>query len=149
MKNTLSILDEIPVGWRLLKGATMAPVGYDMISNGKSLFSSDYQIALIKSTPCIPQKHDPVPHPTAQITATIESKNTKPAKADCLCFSDEPCLPEKLNRLAREQIKLRLLQDIRVDIAVCQLEGWEYKSYLLELQDMIQCFLNKKEEQED
>ena len=50
-----------------------------------------------------------------------------------------------LNKLAREQMKLRLMQDIRVDIEVCKLEGINYKDYLLELKDMIDGFLRVKE----
>ena len=48
-----------------------------------------------------------------------------------------------LNKLAREQMKLRLMQDIRVDIEVCKLEGINYKDYLLELKDMIDGFLKE------
>lgn len=50
-----------------------------------------------------------------------------------------------LNKLAREQMKLRLMQDIRVDIEICKLEGINYKDYLLELKDMIDGFLRVKE----
>ena len=50
-----------------------------------------------------------------------------------------------LNKLAREQMKLRLLQDIRTDIEICKLEGINYKDYLLELKDMIDGFLRVKE----
>lgn len=46
-----------------------------------------------------------------------------------------------LNTLAREQMKLRLMQDIRIDIEVCKLEGLNYKQYLLELKDIIDGFL--------
>ena len=46
-----------------------------------------------------------------------------------------------LNRLAREQFKLKMLQDIRIDIEVCRLEGWEYKTYLRELKCIIDEFL--------
>ena len=52
---------------------------------------------------------------------------------------------QALNKLAREQMKLRLLQDIRVDIEVCKLEGINYKDYLLELKDVIDGFLRVKE----
>jgi hypothetical protein len=52
---------------------------------------------------------------------------------------------QALNKLAREQMKLRLMQDIRVDIEVCKLEGINYKDYLLELKDMIDGFLREKE----
>ena len=46
-----------------------------------------------------------------------------------------------LNRLAREQLKLKLMQDIQIDIEVCKLEGIEYKNYLLELKSIIDGFL--------
>lgn len=51
-----------------------------------------------------------------------------------------PAAPETrkaLNRLAREQIKLRLLADIRFDLAVCEIEGWDKLEYLNELKSMI------------
>lgn len=51
-----------------------------------------------------------------------------------------PAAPETrkvLNRLAREQIKLRLLADIRFDLAVCEIEGWDKLEYLTELKSMI------------
>jgi len=53
---------------------------------------------------------------------------------------------QALNKLAREQMKLRLLQDIRADIEICKLEGINYKDYLLELKDMIDGFLRVKED---
>ena len=51
-----------------------------------------------------------------------------------------PTAPETrkaLNRLAREQIKLRLLADIRFDLAVCEIEGWDKAEYLSEIKNMI------------
>lgn len=38
-----------------------------------------------------------------------------------------------LNRLAREQMKCRLLQDILVDLAVCEIEGWSQTEYINEI----------------
>jgi hypothetical protein len=46
-----------------------------------------------------------------------------------------------LNTLAREQMKCRLMADIRADIEVCKLEGIDYKQYLFELKDIIDGFL--------
>lgn len=45
---------------------------------------------------------------------------------------------EALNRLAREQMKVRLLADIAVDMRVCELEGWDYMEYASELLDEVQ-----------
>ncbi len=49
-----------------------------------------------------------------------------------------------INRLAREQLKLKLMQDIRIDIEVCRIEGWEYKQYLQELKGIIDGFLRAR-----
>lgn len=52
----------------------------------------------------------------------------------------DPAAPETrkaLNRLAREQIKLRLLADISLDLVICELEGWDKTEYLNELKSMI------------
>ena len=40
-------------------------------------------------------------------------------------------------------MKLRLMQDIRVDIEVCKLEDIDYKKYLLELKEIIDYFLRR------
>ena len=48
--------------------------------------------------------------------------------------------PEALNRLAREETKTRLLADIHMDMAICELEGWDQLGYLKELHDLIAHF---------
>lgn len=60
-----------------------------------------------------------------------------------------PAAPETrkaLNRLAREQIKLRLLADIRFDLAVCEIEGWDKTEYLAELKEMMDTLGGEKNE---
>lgn len=49
-----------------------------------------------------------------------------------------------LNKLAREQMKEKLLHDILIDINICRLEGWEYKSYLIELRNMLDYFIKEE-----
>ena len=51
-----------------------------------------------------------------------------------------------LNRLAREQMKFRLMADIRTDIEVCKLEGINYREYLTDVKQIIDGFLNIKGE---
>lgn len=50
---------------------------------------------------------------------------------------DTPATRQALNRLAREKMKHRLLADIRTDLMVCELEGWDKLEYLDELMAMI------------
>ncbi len=141
-ESQVQYFDEIPFGWMPIKGATTAPVGYEWISNGKSRFSADYRIALVKETQkkgktiktSIPrmdilQKH----------TAGEEKQQEKQSGFQ---FSDEPGISEQLNRLAREEMKLMLLRDIARDMTVCKIEGWDYKGYLRELQQVIGSFLD-------
>lgn len=49
-----------------------------------------------------------------------------------------------LNNLARHQMILRLLHDIRIDLEVCDLEGWDKMEYIRmlfkELHNMIKAY---------
>lgn len=61
------------------------------------------------------------------------------AKVDSAVIIDTNCA-STLNRLAREQMKLRLMQDIRTDLIVCEVEGWDKMEYLNELKELINSF---------
>lgn len=56
-------------------------------------------------------------------------------------FTDD--CSERLNVLAREQMKHKLLADIMVDLTVCQIEGWDYRAYLFELRDLVQSIIDE------
>lgn len=58
-------------------------------------------------------------------------------------FENTPEMAFKLQQLAREEMKLKLLKDILMDINVCKHEGWDYKQYLIELKEIIDSFLKK------
>ena len=59
-------------------------------------------------------------------------------------YSQDCEIPITLNKLAREQMKEKLLHDILIDINICRLEGWEYKSYLIELRNMLDSFIKEE-----
>ena len=69
------------------------------------------------------------------------------AKADSAVITDTNCAPS-LNRLAREQMKLKLLADIRTDLMVCEIEGWSKMEYLNELKELIDGFFEQTERSE-
>lgn len=57
----------------------------------------------------------------------------------------------KLNRLAREQFKQKMLADILVDLQVCELEGINTEEYIEELKqeiDRIYDLFRRKKENE-
>jgi hypothetical protein len=45
--------------------------------------------------------------------------------------------PRKLNELAREQMKTRLLADILIDMEICKLEGWDVTEHLYDVIDLL------------
>jgi hypothetical protein len=42
-----------------------------------------------------------------------------------------------LNTLAREQMKLKLLADISIDLQICKIEGWSVTQYLFDLRKLL------------
>lgn len=44
----VKVYDEMPNGWREIKGALTAPVGYKWICNNKSVFSKERETGLLK-----------------------------------------------------------------------------------------------------
>ena len=42
-----------------------------------------------------------------------------------------------LNDLARHQSILRILQDIRMDMEICEIEGWDKTEYIRMIQDAV------------
>lgn len=56
--------------------------------------------------------------------------------SDGLIIPDEETA-KTLNNLARHEMMLKLLNDIRVDLLICEIEGWDKKEYLEELKKMI------------
>jgi hypothetical protein len=68
--------------------------------------------------------------PPAEIkNATAETKK-KPV------FYDKDCA-KKFNRLAREKMKQNILSDILIDLTVCEIEGFDKKEYIKEIQILI------------
>lgn len=50
---------------------------------------------------------------------------------------DTPETRKALNKLAREQMKQRLLQDVLLDINICRLENWDIKEYVNEICELL------------
>lgn len=143
--SSLPVFGEIPAGWSVVKGALTSPCGYELISNGKSRFSHEYQKGLVKLGPPLQKEQiEDIPWlvPDDKEASSSFLPLNKPEKQPGISFSDEPELPEKLNRLAREEMKLMLLRDIARDVTICKIEGWDYKDYLHELKEEIERFLH-------
>ena len=60
---------------------------------------------------------------------------------------DAPSTRRALNDLARHQTIWKLLNDIRMDLAICDVEGWDKCEYINLLQDMLNSFKTRKKQQ--
>lgn len=46
-------------------------------------------------------------------------------------------IAKKLNVLARECMKQKLLNDILIDLTICEIEKWDKKEYIKDLKNLI------------
>lgn len=46
----------------------------------------------------------------------------------------------RLNDLARHKAMLRLLEDIRIDMEICEIEGWDKTEYVKQLKKLLDSF---------
>ena len=49
-------------------------------------------------------------------------------------------IAKTLNDLARHKMILKLYQDILIDLTICDIEGWDKKEYIRQLQELITSF---------
>jgi len=120
--------EEIPDGWHIDKTAGSPLHGYEFITNGKSMLSGGKRALARVYKPAL-RVCTPAPEP-----AKPEEK--KPEKSKPVQVVDEN-YTRTVNELARKKFEQKLLADIRVDLMVCEIEGWNKLEYLDELKSLI------------
>ena len=51
-----------------------------------------------------------------------------------------------LNDLARHEAIVRLLADIRIDLEICELEGWDKTEYINKLKELLDSIVSERRE---
>lgn len=122
------IYDEIPENW-IIDKTVGSPLAYTVfITNGKSVLNGQKR-ALLKIKP----KFDDV------IKHTDKIKNDTLPEVDNEI--DDYEFPAKtVNDLARLKFKKNLLNEILFDLSVCEIENWDKKEYIKELQTLLNDF---------
>ena len=134
------VLEDLPEGWVIDKYCGSPLHGFDFCTNGKSILNGGKR-ALVRVKPKMKeaQIHTETPIETKPITEIHKEKEVVES-ADTLDFP-----AQKVNILARKKMINKLLNDIRVDLMVCEIEKWDKTEYINELQDVINSFkLDKK-----
>ncbi len=116
------ILEQLPEGWVIDRTAGSPAPNTVFITNGKSVLRGQKRALLyVESTPL---KTEKVVCRNIRLT-TYQDANKIIDKTEI------PIFPAKtVNDLARLKFQEHLLNDIRVDLMVCEIEKWDKKEYI-------------------
>ncbi len=124
-----TLFDDLPNGWKIDKTAGSPLHGYEFITNGKSVLNKGKR-ALLRAAPI---QNQTIPK-LSSIPLPIKQKDTECGKRNLVI---DALHVKTVNDLARKKFEQRLLIDIRVDLMVCEIEGWCKKEYIRELKLLI------------
>lgn len=129
------LLETMPEGWKLDKTAGSPLFGYSFVTNGKSVLNGQLRSLLRVIQPQMQICYEEQAQHLAQgINKETEKKPKQVVDAK---------YPRTVNELAREKFKRNLLNDILVDLTICEIEGWCKAEYIKQLKDLI-CSLGNK-----
>jgi hypothetical protein len=122
------ILEQLPDNW-IIDKTVGSPIPYTVfITNGKSVINGQKR-ALLKVKP----KFENVIKQIEEVKIIHAHKLDKEI--------DDYEFPAKtVNELARLKFKKHLLNDILFDLSVCEIENWDKKEYINELQNLLNEF---------
>jgi len=123
------LLEEIPDGWKIDKTAGTPLNGYVFITNGKSVLNGQER-ALLKVNKNIAIQD----FKTKNMDINLEKNIKKNSPKDKII---DKKTAKTANELARKKFQEKLLQDIRVDLMVCEIEGWNKSEYIREIKKLI------------
>jgi hypothetical protein len=120
----------LPLGWKIDLTCGSPLFGYDFCTDGKSILNGGKR-ALVKSI-----------RNGIEEAKFIDKKEENSDK-----IKEEPIKEEQkkqfvfpsktVNNLARKKFQEQLLKEIKFDLIVCEIEGWDKKEYIKELKKLI------------
>jgi len=125
------LLQSLPDGWKIDKSAGSPLCGYEFCTNGKSVLNGQKRALLfVGSGPREYKQNDCTIQTIAEPEPEQKQAVSYPAKA--------------VNELARKKFEYRLLNDIMVDLAICEIEGWCKMEYIRELRRLLAGIASRK-----
>lgn len=118
------LYDFLPDGFRMDKSCGSPLHEYEFAINDNPLKGGKRILVRVQST----QKRPFSDAPTISKVETVADESPK---------VEQPYPARTVNELARERFKLKLLNDIRCDLMICELEGWDKMEYINEIRKLI------------
>lgn len=125
------LIDEIPQGWAIDKTVGSPLCGYEFVTNCKSPLNGQKR-ALLR----VVKKQQSLPFNDFVVVSKMEIATEKQAKPSS-SFVFDASRAKTVNDLARQKFKHKLLNDILVDLTICEIEGWSQTEYINELKSLI------------
>lgn len=121
------LYDVMPSGWVVDKTAGSPLFGYVFITNGKSVLNGGQRALLsIRTLP-----KEPVSDYVASLPVVLP-KGEKLEKQEI-----NQGYRKTLNDLARARFQQNLLNDILIDLKICEIEGWSKTDYINSLKELL------------
>ena len=124
------LLNEMPDGWKIDKTAGSPLHGYEFVSDGTSIINGGRR-ALFRVV--APQRQLLLEEPRS----TDEHAGEAPPQEKKTARVIEAFPARTVNELARAKFKRQLLNDILVDLTICEIEGWCKREYIAEMKALI------------
>ena len=120
------LLESLPDGWKFDKTVGSPVCGYEFATNGKNIFQGRER-ALVRVERKAQEWLKPSVHPPQQV----------PQKEAPTHQVIDGAYARTVNELARKKFEERMLRDIRIDLAICEIEGWCKMEYIRELRRLL------------
>lgn len=130
------LFDELPPGWKFDNTCGSPLCGYSFANDGRSVLRGGKR-ALVR-IPAQKQLFDAVVALSKMETSTMrmDENQNLPQVVDVHQVMDAHYV-RTVNDLARQKFKQKLLNDILVDLTICEIEGWCKLEYIKELKNLI------------
>jgi len=129
------LYDSLPDGWRFDNTCGSPLNGYSFATNGKNIFTG-IERALVRVEPTQQQPHFP------KQNQSEDKQFHKNEKKPELIF--DASTAKAVNELARKKFEERMMNDILVDLMICEIEGWCKTEYIRELRRLIFSLMKRK-----
>lgn len=123
------LLESLPEGWKFSKAAGSPLTGYAFATSASPLKGGKTALVKVTAQPVKP------PEVGASAAGPVDKGVAKSAPKKQ--FSYDASQAKTVNELARQKFKQRILQDILVDLMICEIESWDKREYIRELQNLI------------
>jgi hypothetical protein len=124
----------MPAGWCFDRTAGSPLAGYAFITDGRSPLRGGKRALLRVAQP---QGQLWLDEPIETVNESLPASPKREAVAAPRDFVFDASQARTVNELARQKFKHRILSDILIDLAICEIEGWCKREYINELRELL------------